>query len=103
MLFNLALGFDIDFYQIERDGETPASRGKMNTIVANVLREGTDFQLVAPAELVDEVKTILNVANEAAKKLISGAPIAEVIQFFYQPEASTARKTIQDYASKQQC
>jgi hypothetical protein len=103
MLFNLALGFDIEFYQIERSGETPASRDNVNTIVANVLRSGADFQLVAPAELAGEVKTILDVANEAARRLISGAPVAEVIRLFYQPEASTARKTIQEYASRQQC
>lgn len=102
-LFSLALGFDITLYQAERNGETPESRAQVNSVVANILQSGVDSQLVAPADLADEVKTVLDAANEAAAKLTSGAPIAEVIQPFYKPEASTARKTIQDYMSQQQC
>lgn len=99
--FSLALGFDIALHQAGKDGETPASRAKVKTIVANVLQGGADFQLVAPTELADEVITVLEVGNEAARKLLAGAPVAEVTQLFYKPEASKARKAIQDYASQQ--
>ncbi|WP_460397686.1 hypothetical protein [Actinophytocola sediminis] len=103
MLFNMALGFDMSFSEIDKAGETAAARDQVSTIVANVLQSGVGFQPVAPAELADEVVTILGAANQVAEKLIAGAPIAEAKALLYKPEVSTARETVRNYASQQNC
>lgn len=76
------------------DGETPNERRNLGVLVDSIALHGAFLQTRMPAELRDDVRTVVAAAGEAKSKLAAGDPADEAIAPLRSDKAKAAREAV---------
>jgi hypothetical protein len=79
------------------DGETPNERDDLSRLVDSIALHGALLQPQMPAELGDDLRTVVAAAGEAKSKLAARAPADEAIAPLRSEKAKAAREAVVAY------
>jgi len=76
------------------DGESPNERKDVSGLVDSIALHGVFLQARVPAELADDVRTVVLAASEAKAKLAAKAPAGDAIDLLQSEKVKAAREAV---------